>query len=215
MRNIALLVAIVAAIVLAPRIGAALLMRTFDDDPIGVAPPGFAFASVRQATLGRWMVRADGADRHLTHLADSHAHEGQSFALAEAASPSRLRASVRIKFRDGEQVAGLVWRYQNPEHFFIASLDLHKQEIALYQVVRGTRVKLEEDDDLELDRDAWHMLTVRDDGTRVRISLDGVGVVRSRASAVGDPGRSGVWSGGGSTTWFDDLRIEDDPRRDE
>jgi hypothetical protein len=124
-----------------------------------------------------------------------------------------MRASVRLKLTEGERVGGLVWRYQDSENFYLAALDLRVQELSLYRVVRGNRIRLDEEDDLELDDSAWHSLRVVQDEDDIRVSLGGIGVIRARDRALGEAGRAGVWSGGGGTAWFDDLRVEPEERR--
>jgi hypothetical protein len=129
-----------------------------------------------------------------------------------------MRVSVRLKLTEGERLGGLVWRYQDAENFYLAALDLRVQELALYRVVRGNRIRLDEEDELELDDSAWHSLRVAQDDDDIRVSLGVIGVLRARDRTFAERGRAGVWSGGGATLWFDDLRVEpeldDDRRRD-
>ena len=184
-----------------------VVLRNFDQDMPGTAPPGFTFSAARQPAPGRWVVRADGGNQYLAHAADAKA-SGFSLATLDAAAPARMRASARIKLTEGDRTGGLVWRYQDAENFYLVSLDLTLQEMSLYRVVRGNRVRLEYEDDLELDRDAWHTLRVVHDEERIRVALGGIGVMRARDNAIAAPGRAGVWSGGATTAWFDDLRVE-------
>ncbi|MBI2189021.1 MAG: hypothetical protein HYU37_18125, partial [Acidobacteria bacterium] len=51
-------------------LSAQAVVRSFDDDVIGTLPAGFSFAIARQQTPARWLVRAEGANHYLTHLAD-------------------------------------------------------------------------------------------------------------------------------------------------
>jgi len=210
--------AVVAAALAIASADAQVAVRTFDEDAVGAPPPGFTFSIARQQTPGRWLVRAEGPNHYLTHVADPAASNGFSLAVLDAPHPAQMRASVRLKLTDGERVGGLVWRYQDAENFYLAALDLRVQELALYRVVRGNRVRLDEEDELELDESAWHSLRVVQDDDDIRVSLGGIGVMRARDRTVAEGGRAGVWSGGGATTWFDDLRVEpepdDDPRRD-
>jgi hypothetical protein len=205
--------AIALALVVASAQG---VVRTFDEDGVNAAPPGFAFAVARQQAAGRWLVRAEGENHYLTHPADPVAAGGLSLAILETPHPEQLRASVRLKLTEGEQVGGLVWRYQDAENFYLVALDLRVQELALYRVVRGNRVRLEEEDDLELDPAAWHTVRVVHDDNNIRVSLGGIGVMRARDRTFASGGRAGVWSGGGATASFDDLRVEPevDRRRD-
>jgi hypothetical protein len=189
---------------------AELVVRSFEDDRVGVAPAGFSFAVTRQATPGQWLVRADGAAHHLAHLADPAAAGGLSIAtLTGGPMLDTVRAAVRIRFGDGERVGGLVWRYQDPQNFYAATLDLQLQEIALYRIVNGNRIRLEREDDLELDPGAWHSVRVEHNRDTIRLALGGIGVIRTRDRALAGAGQVGLWSGGASTTAFDDLRVDD------
>lgn len=204
---------IVAAVGLAlASASAQVSLRTFDEDALGGTPGGFTFAMARQQTPGRWLVRAEDANHYLTHLADPAAAGGFALAVLDAPHPAQMRASVRLKLAEGERVGGLVWRYQDAENFYVAALDLRVQEVALYRVVRGNRIRLDDEDELELDPNAWHSLRVVQDDDNIRVSLGGIGVMRARDRTFTEGGRAGVWSGGGATTWFDDFRIE--PERD-
>jgi hypothetical protein len=193
---------------------AQVVVRTFDDEAAGALPSGFLFATARQAVAGRWVVRADGPGQHLVHLADTAASGGFSLAVLEKAEPAHVRLSVRLKLSDGERVGGLVWRYQDAQNFYLVALDLRAQDLALYRVVRGNRVRLEDEDDLELDPSAWHSVRVVHDEDDIRVSLGGIGVMRARDRTFAAGGRAGVWSGGAATAWFDDLRVEPEAARE-
>ena len=197
-------------------VNAQVVVRTFDEDAIGNPPPNLSFAVARQQNAGKWLIRAEGPNHYLTHLADSVAAGGFSMAVLETPHPAQMRASVRLKLLDGERLGGLVWRYQDAENFYLVALDLRIQELALYRVVRGNRIRLDEEDELELDVSAWHSVRVVQDDDDIRVSLGGIGVIRARDRTFADAGRVGVWSGGGATAWFDDLRVEpeEDRRRD-
>ena len=209
-----LLAAALAAVVAS---GAAdRVRRSFDEDPVGAAPPGFSFAAARLPDAGRWLVRADGSNRYLLHLADPRGGEGFALALLDADPPQDLLLAARVKLAGGARTGGLVWQYDGPDDFYAVSLDVNAQELALYRVSRGNRIRLEFEDDLELDTDAWHVLRVEHAGGRIRVAVGGIGVMRARSR--GDAprgGRCGVWSAGGATTWFDDVGVaESAPRRD-
>ena len=150
-----------------------VMRRAFDQEPVGVPPAGFTFAAARLPTAGPWLVRADGTNRYVAHGSTASPTEGFSLAVLDIVPPVDLRLSARVKLVDGSRMGGLVWRYENPENFFAVSLDLERQTVALYRVARGNRIRLEFEDDLELDRDAWHVIRVEHTDGRIRVSLGG------------------------------------------
>lgn len=201
---------IVAALALLVASGSAeVVMRSFDQDPLGDMPPGFSFAAARLPNAGQWLIRADGVNRYVTHVGEAASGEGFALALLDITPPHDLRLSARIRLAEGARVGGLVWRYQGPENFYAVSLDLNAQEVALYRISRGNRIRLEFEDDLELDPGAWHVVRIEHTEGRIRVALGGIGVMRARSREETDgEGRAGLWSSGNATTWFDDLSVQ-------
>jgi len=184
-------------------------LRSFDQDAIGAVPPGFSFAVARlPAAAGRWHVRADNGNRFLAHTPDAAAGQGFAIALLDGAATGDVRLSARVRLEDGVRTGGLVWRYNGPDNFYAVALDLDAQEIALYRISRGNRIRLEFEDDLELDRSAWHTVRVEHAEGRIRVTLGGIGVMRARARDTdAAEGRAGVWSAGNAATAFDDVSV--------
>ncbi len=118
--------------------------------------------------------------------------------------------SVRFKATGGGRTAGLVWKYQDPMNHYSAQLDLAKQELAMYRVVNGNRIRLEREDDLELDPDAWHSLKIFQEHGEIRVYLGGIRVFSERDRLPRARASVGLWTGGDSTVMFDDFRIEDE-----
>jgi hypothetical protein len=202
-----LVVAALALMVASP--SADVTVRSFEQDALGAAPAGFTFAAARLANAGRWVIRAEGSDRYVAHLGEGSRGQGFALALLDAQPPSDLRLSARIKLAEGARVGGLVWGYHNPENFYAVSLDLNAQNVAMYRVARGNRIRLEVEDDLELDPNAWHVLRVELRDSRISVSIGGIGVMRARERSASASGRAGVWSAGQATTWFDDVQTQE------
>lgn len=182
--------------------------RTFDAERPG-PPEGFVFAAMRQASPGRWSVRRQGGSGVLVHAADAAA-TGYAFAIPAGAALQDVVLSARLRLAGGARAGGLVWQYQDEHNHYTAVLDLARQEIALYRVVAGNRTRLELEDDLELDVEAWHTMKVVHDGDGIAVSLGGIKVFeeRGRSTRVTTPGRAGLLATGHSEVWFDDWRAE-------
>jgi hypothetical protein len=181
--------------------------RTFDEDGAGAAPEGFTFAATRQQASGTWIVRSEGSGHILVHPADMPPQRGFALAVLGAIDEEDLTVSVRLKLAAGDRSAGLVWRYQDPDNYYVARLNLDRQYLAVYRVVDGNVVRFAAEDDLELDPDAWYTLKVTHEGPRLRVYLGGIRVL-DRRDRTFRQGGVGLWSTSGSTAWFDDLRVE-------
>ena len=187
-----------------------VVLRTFDDDKIGAPPPGFALASGRDAPSDGWTVKREGTARVLVH--DGKQSPADSFAVA-IFSPFQyqdVQVSVRFKAIGGGRTAGLVWKYKDSMNHYSAQLDLAKQEVAVYRVVNGNRIRIEREDDLALDPDAWHSLKIFQERGEIRVYLGGIRVFSERDRLPRARASVGVWAGGDSTVMFDDFRIEDE-----
>ena len=121
-----------------------------------------------------------------------------------------VQVSVRLKATGGGRTAGLVWKYQDPMNHYFAQLDLARQELAMYRVVNGNRIRLEREDDLELDPDAWHSLKIFQEDGKIRVYLGGIRVLDERDRSPRVRAGVGLWTSGDSTVMFDDFRIEDE-----
>lgn len=186
-----------------------VVLRTFEDDKIGAPPAGFVMAAGREAPVEGWTVRREGNGRALVH--EGKASPGDSFAVAvlSGAQHTDVSLSVRLKAAGGGRSAGLVWKYQDPMNHYAVQLDLVRQELSMYRVVSGNRVRIEREDDLELDADAWHSLRVLQENGQIRVYLGGIRVLSERDRLPGAPAGVGIWVSGDSTVMFDDFRVRD------
>jgi hypothetical protein len=190
----------------------AVVSRTFDADPVGTRPPGFTFAETRDAGPRRWSVEKDPAamGHHLVHMNDGIAGVGMAMAILDGVDMREVEISARVRFIDGDRISGVVWRYKDPSNYYFARLNLAgPQSVSLYRVVNGNRVRLEDEDDLQLDPTAWHTLRVVQGETRARVYLGGIRVFEMRDRTLdGSGGGAGVFCSGNTTAWFDDLHVE-------
>ena len=187
-----------------------VVVRTFDDDKIGAPPAGFKLAAGRDAASYNWVVRREGNARVLVHEGRQSRSDSFAVAILLGAQYQDVQLSVRLKAVAGGRTAGVVWKYQDPLNHYSAQLDLVKQELAMYRVVNGNRIRLEREDDLELDPDAWHSLKIFQERGEIRVYLGGIRVFSERDRLPRPPAAVGLWTGADSTVMFDDFRVEDE-----
>ena len=185
--------------------------RTFDTDPAGRAPAGFTLHVVRHSSAPRWLVRREGTNGFLAHDGDAGGQAGFTMAVLETDQRRNLSLSARVRFAGGQRSGGIVWRVQDAENYYLARLDLDRQDIGLYRVAGGNRTRIEGEDDLELDTTAWHTLRIVQENENIRVYIGGIRVLRARDRTFEKPGGAGLWCTGDAVAHFDDLRLTTPP----
>jgi hypothetical protein len=192
----------------AATLAAAARVQTFDAEPVGRPPAGFTFHVVRHPSPVQWTVQRDGANGFVAHDADPAGRDGFALAVLDTEPAGRTTVSVRVRMPAGARSGGLIWNVQDADNYYLARLDLERQDLGLYRVVHGNRVRIEGEDDLDLDRDAWHTLKIVHESENIRVYLGGIRVLRARDRTLERRGPIGLWCTGDTAAHFDDLRVE-------
>jgi hypothetical protein len=188
-----------------------VILRTFEDDKAGAPPAGFQLAAGRDAPPAQWTVRREGKAQVLVHEGKTAPPDSFAVAILSGAQYSDVSVSVKLKATGaGGRSAGVVWKYQDPMNHYSVHLDLVRQELLMYRVVSGNRIRVEREDDLELDADAWHSLRLLNENGQIRVYLGGIRVLNERDRFPQAPANVGIWVAGDSTVMFDDFRVEDE-----
>lgn len=200
----------VAWFVAVPRASQAERVWHFDQEAPGGPPGGFLLSSMRQPSSGRWTVERQGGQGFVAHHADPGA-AGYALALASELTPVDAAVSARLRFSGTVRTGGLIWRAQDSQNFYALILDLVAREIALYRVTSGNRIRIDVEDDLELDPHGWHALKVVHEDAEIRVTLGGIGVFHERDRRDEHQSASlrvGLLAAGAADVWFDELRVE-------
>lgn len=181
----------------------------FDQDKAGAPPAGFTFAAMRQPAPGSWIVRRLGSNGYVAHAPDA-ASQGYALAVVDDVLPGDVTLAVRLRLAGGRRAGGVVWHYLDNQNYYACVLDLSRRELSMYRMAGGSRSRMEFEDDLELDADAWHSMKVWHNGRATRVSLGGIRVFEhSRRDRDGaDAGRVGLIAAGDADVWFDDFSID-------
>lgn len=187
-----------------------VVLRTFEDDKVGAPPAGFHMAAGREAPPAQWAVRREGKANVLVHEGKPAPADSFAVAILSGAQYTDVSVSVKMKASGVGRSAGVVWKYQDPMNHYSVHLDLVRQELSMYRVVSGNRIRVEREDDLELDADAWHSLRLLQENGQIRVYLGGIRVLNERDRLPQAPAGVGIWVAGDSTVMFDDFRVEDE-----
>ena len=121
---------------------------------------------------------------------------------------------VEVKFKalagNDDQAAGLIWRWQNGENYYVARADALQKNVSLSYIKQGKRLTVRSAE-ARVVGDEWHALSVEFRGTRVRIQLDGEVLIDIADEHITGPGSVGVWTRSDSVTAFDDFSYRAEP----
>jgi hypothetical protein len=179
----------------------------------GGAPVGFTVALTGGGGPPVWAVRQDAGapgESKAVVVQESADETSYRFPLCvyNGVEARDVAAEVRFKAIRGsvDQAAGLVLRY-TPENYYIARANALEDNVDVFKVVNGKRLKIDEVD-AKVRTGAWHTLRFEARGPHLTVWLDGLVVSRTEDSTFCGAGKVGLWTKADSVTAFADLHIE-------
>jgi hypothetical protein len=192
----------------------------FDKDVEGKAPKGFIFGLTGNGKPGAWIVKKDPeAPSAPNVLAQTDADPvSYRFPLCvyEAFTSKDVDVSVKYKPVSGkeDQAAGIVWRYQDPDNYYIVRSNANENNVVLYKVEKGRRTDLPlvgkgrtYGVKAPIPSGKWGTLRVVAVGNRFEVYSNGVKLFEVEDTTFPMAGKVGLWTKADSMTLFDDLTI--------
>ena len=189
----------------------------FTQDAVGQAPKGFEFGhTAKSGAPGKWVVQAEGQNRYLAQLdADS---TRSRFPVAVLTDVTAVNADLSVRFKPVsgrvDQAAGLVWRYQNEDNYYIVRANALEDNVVLYKVQNGRRTDLPVKGEgrtygkkTEVPSGQWSTLRVVANGRLFEVYFNGTKLYEVEDATFMQAGKVGVWTKADSVTYFDDLSV--------
>lgn len=196
---------------------AATRTADFTADTVGQPPTGFEFGhTAGVGRPGRWVVQMDGSNRVLAQTDADSTRSRFPVAVLSDLTTSDVDLSVRFKPISGrvDQAAGLVWRYQNQDNYYIVRANALEDNVVLYKVEGGKRTDLPVRGEgrtygkkSDVPAGQWNTLRVVATGRVFEVYFNGAKLYEVDDATFGQPGKVGVWTKADSVTQFDDLTI--------
>jgi hypothetical protein len=195
---------------------------TFDSATPGAVPPGWTVGMTHKGGAPKWeILKEDSAPSKPNVLAQvSRDATGGRFPLAvyDRASVKDGTLSVMFKAISGntDQAAGLVWRYKDPENYYIVRANALEDNIVLYKVEKGERIALAPKGTPSktygvkhrVPKQTWSTLSVSFQGNVFAVSFDGQKLFDLEDSTFPAAGKVGLWTKADSVTYFDNFQID-------
>ena len=177
----------------------------FDADVVSAAPSGWT-CGVTGVGSPRWTVAVEpGAPSGTNVLRQSGSG---TFPWCVRTGTSLSDGFVEVKFKPltgrEDQAGGLVWRWKDGDHYYVARANALENNVSLYYTEGGSRKTIRYVD-APVASVAWHTLRVEFVATRIAVSLDGKRYIDVEDSHIGGTGSVGVWTKADSVTAFDDF----------
>lgn len=189
----------------------------FSQDAIDQPPKGFEFGyTAGVGKPGKWVVQADGSNKVLAQTDPDSTRSRFPVAVVSDISAVDVDLSVRFKPISGrvDQAAGLVWRYQNQDNYYIVRANALEDNVVLYKVEGGKRADLPLRGEgrtygkkTEVPAGQWSTLRVVANGPVFEVYLNGAKLYEVEDKTFAKPGKVGVWTKADSVTQFDDLSV--------
>lgn len=194
----------------------------FDNAGPGTVPPGWTVAMTHKGGAPKWeVVKDDSAPSKPNVLAQvSNDVTGGRFPLAvyDNANLKDGVLSVRFKAVSGgvDQAAGLIWRYKDPDNYYITRANALEDNVVLYKVEKGQRTSLAPKGTPSktygvkhrVPKQTWNTLSVAFQGNFFTVSFNGQKLFDVEDSTFTTAGKVGLWTKADSVTYFDDFQVE-------
>lgn len=195
---------------------------SFDRATLGTAPAGWTAAMTHDGGAPRWEILGDDSapsrPNVLAQVSQDATNARFPLAVYDRANVMNGEVSVRFKTISGtvDQAAGLVWRYRDPDNYYVVRANALENNIVLYKVEKGERVALAPKGsppqtygvEHPVPKQKWSTLSVTFQGEAFTVRFDGQEVFSVEDRTFPGAGRVGLWTKADSVTYFDEFQIE-------
>ena len=206
-------------LVLGAAVAAHAASRTvdFSQDAINQPPTGFEFGhTAGVGRPGKWIVQAEGTNKFLAQTDADSTRSRFPVAVLSDVTAGDVDLSVRFRPISGrvDQAAGLVWRYQNQDNYYIVRTNALEDNVVLYKVQNGQRTDLPVKGEgrtygkpADVRAGQWSTLRVVATAARFEVYFNGGKLYEVEDTTFTQSGRVGVWTKADSVTHFDDFTV--------
>jgi len=187
----------------------------------GQALSGWTVAQTHSGGAAKWQLMQDrSAPSPPCALAQvsSEATAGR-FPLAIWQALDVRDGEVQVAFKPVsgtvDQAAGIVWRYRDPDNYYIVRANALENNVVLYKVQGGVRTSIPPKGlpsraygvEHPIAKGAWATLRVVFSGNLFTVFLNGERLFDAQDSSLNSAGKTGLWTKADSVIYFDDFEV--------
>jgi Domain of Unknown Function (DUF1080) len=210
-------------------LGAALLLYAaaaaevigFNNCVVGKLPKGWTVAMTHDGAPPQWQIVRDPSAPSPPYVLAQVSRDSTAgrfpLAILDAATIRDGEVSVAFKTVDGsvDQAAGIVWRYRDPNNYYIVRANALENNVVLYKVENGVRLSIAPKGlpsrsygvKHQIPRAQWNTLKIAFKDNLFTVFLNGEPLFETEDRTFGQPGKTGLWTKADSITYFDDFTV--------
>lgn len=183
----------------------------FEKDAIGLPPAGFTSYATGDGPAGKWVVQemADApSGKRVVAQTDAEATDNRfPVLIAGGEEFADVDVSVKGKAISGkvDQGIGLVFRFRDPQRYYVVRANALEDNVRLYKMVNGRRKQLA-GASARVASMRWYTLRVVARGQHIICYFDGQKVIDVNDDTY-TLGKVGLWTKADSVTAFDNLTV--------
>jgi len=191
----------------------------FDRLAEGSLPSGWSVAMTHAGGEPKWEVVRDDSAPHPPLVLGQVSRDPTAgrfpLAIWDGASLRNGDVSVTFKPVDGsiDRAAGIVWRYQDPNNYYIVRANALENNVVLYKVEAGTRLSIAPKGlpsraygvKHEVPSGRWSTLRVVFKNNLFTVYLNGERLFETEDQTFSEAGKVGLWTKADSLTYFADF----------
>ena len=197
--------------------GAVSQTYNFDSAKPGTLPPGWTAVVTNTA---RWQVLRDPtapSPPYVLALTSNPAAGRCPLAILDKMIVKDGDLSVKVKPVSGreDRAGGLVWRYQDPNNYYLVRANALENNIVLYKIEGGRRTPLVSKGAAPMSygishtvpANQWSVLKVQFRGPLFSVYFNHKRLFQVQDTTFSQAGKVGLWTKSDSVIYFDDFRI--------
>lgn len=184
----------------------------FDSYQEGSQPEGFLSLLTGSGEKGKWVVKSDeptpSKPNVLAQLSNNNNTASSYQILIAPGGYSSFKTSVKFRIISGEkeQVAGLVFRFQDRTHYFVLAADALNDRFSLCRFETDHLI-CTQDVNVNITSGKWYTITAHVSSQGIAGYLDDRLLIQ-RYDSHYLTGAIGIWTKGDSGVYFDDLKVD-------
>ena len=193
----------------------------FDSAQPGSLPNGWTVVMTHTGAAPKWEIRKDASAPSKPNVLAQVSADGTDsrFPMAILNTAVCRDGEVSVKFKTvsgkAEQTAGLVWRYRDPNNYYLVRANALENNIVMYKVEGGNRILLTPNGKPprtngvrhRIPSRTWSILKVRFRKSHFEVYFDHRKVLEAEDSTFAQAGKVGLWTKADSVTYFDDFQV--------